>query len=207
MTLFDSPLVWILGLVALQRLAELALATFNTRRLLARGAREVGRGHYPLFVALHASWLVAIALIVPVDAQPNWWLIGVFVLLQLTRVWVIATLGPYWTTRVITLDDAPLVRRGPYRFVRHPNYWVVVGEIAVLPLAFGAWPIALIWSLLNAALLRHRIGVETAALADRERVKREAATKPLSERPEMSAPLHRTMPGPAAWRNGSGRAG
>ncbi|HEY2661401.1 MAG TPA: isoprenylcysteine carboxylmethyltransferase family protein [Caulobacteraceae bacterium] len=200
MTLLRSPLVWILGLVALQRLAELTLAAFNTRRLLAKGAREVGSGHYPLFVLLHASWLVAIALAVPIDAKPNWLVIGVFVLLQLTRIWVIAALGPYWTTRIITLDDAPLVRRGPYRFVRHPNYWVVVGEIAVLPLAFGAWPIALIWSLLNAGLLRHRIRVETLALSDRGPGVRQA--RPAIGHPGRSAPPHRTPGGPAAWRNG-----
>ena len=166
--LVHSPLVWILALVAAQRLAELALAASNTRRLLARGAREVGRAHYPLFVLLHASWLVAIALTTPLDRQPYWWLIGVFIVLQLLRVWVVATLGPYWTTRIITLDEAPIVRRGPFRFVRHPNYCVVVAEIAVLPLAFGNWPVALIWTILNALLLRHRIRVEMGALSDRE---------------------------------------
>ena len=167
MNLLRSPLFWILGLVAVQRLAELALARSNTRRLLARGAREVGRAHYPLFILLHGSWLVAIALTTPLMTQPNWVLVGLFVALQLMRVWVIATLGPYWTTRIITLDEAPLVRRGPFRFVRHPNYLTVVGEIAVLPLAFGNWPVALIWSGLNGLLLWHRIRVESAALAAR----------------------------------------
>ncbi|HLZ84727.1 MAG TPA: isoprenylcysteine carboxylmethyltransferase family protein [Caulobacteraceae bacterium] len=161
------PLVWILGLVVVQRLAELVLATRNTRRLLARGGREVGAGHYPLFILLHASWLIAIALATPPRTEPYWPLIGAFALLQLARVWVIATLGPYWTTRVITVDDAPVVRAGPYRLVRHPNYWVVTGEIAILPLAFHDWAIALVWSILNALLLRHRIRVETMALAPR----------------------------------------
>ncbi len=164
---FNTPLVWVLALVAAQRLAELVVASANTRRLLARGAREVGRRHYPLFVALHASWLVAIAVFTPPQARPIWPLIVVFAGLQLLRVWVIITLGPYWTTRVITLDGAPLVRGGPYRFVRHPNYWIVVGEIAVLPLAFSQPLIALVWSLLNAALLRHRLRVETGALEPR----------------------------------------
>lgn len=162
-----SWLYLILALVAVQRLAELALAQRNTRRLLARGAREVGRAHYPLFIALHASWLAAILLTVPAQREPNWPLIAVFIVLQALRVWVIATLGPYWTTRIITLDEAPLVARGPYRFVRHPNYWIVAGEIAVLPLAFGAWPVALIWSALNALLLRHRIHVENQVLRPR----------------------------------------
>ncbi len=167
-TLLHSPLVWILSLVAAQRLVELALAASNTRRLLARGAREVGRAHYPLFVLLHSSWLVAIALTTPIARQPYWPLIGVFVVLQLLRVWVVATLGPYWTTRIITLDEAPIVRGGPFRFVRHPNYCVVAAEIAVLPMAFGNWPVALTWTLLNALLLRHRIRVEMGALSDRE---------------------------------------
>jgi methyltransferase len=167
--LIVSPLVWILLLVALQRVGELVLANANTRRLLDRGAREVGRDHYWLFMVLHGSWLLAIALTTPIDRQPIWPLIGVFVLLQAARVWVIATLGPYWTTRIITLDEAPLVRRGPFRFVRHPNYCVVTAEIAVLPLAFWNWPVAIVWSLANAALLSHRIRVESAALADRAR--------------------------------------
>jgi methyltransferase len=163
------PLVWILGLVVIQRLVELVVAHRNTARLMARGAREVGAAHYPLFILLHASWLVAIALTTPLDRQPNWPLIGVFALLQGLRIWVVTTLGPYWTTRVITLDQAPLVRRGPFRFVRHPNYWVVCGEIAVLPLAFGDWQVALVWTLLNAMLLTHRIRVETEALSPRKR--------------------------------------
>ena len=167
-TLLHSPLLWTLSLVAAQRLVELVLAAANTRRLLARGAREVGRAHYPLFVLLHGSWLVAIAVTTPLDRQPYWPLIGVFIVLQLLRVWVVATLGPYWTTRIITLNEAPIVRRGPFRFVRHPNYCIVVAEIAVLPLAFGNWPVALIWTLLNALLLRHRIRVEMSALSPRE---------------------------------------
>ncbi len=162
-----TVLHWVLAFVVLQRLAELAWAARNTRRLLARGGREVGARHYPLFVLLHASWLVAIALTIPADTVPHWPLLGLFALLQLGRIWVIATLGSYWTTRIITLDDAPLVRCGPFRFLRHPNYWVVAGEIAVLPLAFGAWPVALIWSLLNALLLRHRIRIEDSTLQAR----------------------------------------
>ena len=161
------PLIWILGLVLLQRLGELVIARHNTRRLLSRGGREVGAAHYPLFILLHGSWLVAIAASVPIDHQPSWPLVAVYAALQACRAWVIATLGPYWTTRIITIDDAPLVTRGPFRFVRHPNYWVVCAEIAVLPLAFGDWPVALIWSGLNSLLLRHRIKVEDGVLRAR----------------------------------------
>jgi methyltransferase len=165
--LVARPVVWILALVAVQRLSELWLAESNTRRLLAAGAREVGARHYPLFVLLHASWLAAILVTTPWTRTPSWALIGLFALMQFARFWVVSTLGPYWTTRIITLDGAPLVQRGPFRWVRHPNYWVVSIEIATLPLAFGNWPVAVTWTILNALLLRHRIRVEEQALAER----------------------------------------
>lgn len=154
-------------LVAAQRLAELAYARRNESRLRARGAVESGARHYPLFILLHGTWLLAVFLLIPADRAPSWPLLAVFVLLQAARVWVVATLGPYWTTRVLSLRGAPLVRRGPYRWVRHPNYLVVAAEIAVLPLAFDAWAIAIVFSLANALLLRHRVGVEEGALAGR----------------------------------------
>ena len=165
-----SVLWTVLLLVALQRLAELVYARRNTRRLLAEGASEVGAAHYPLLVALHALWLLALAVTVPVDATANWALLGAFLGLQALRVWILMSLGRYWTTRIITLPQAPLVRRGPYRFLRHPNYLVVAGEILILPLAFGAWEIALGFSLANALLLAHRIRLENAVLAPRRAV-------------------------------------
>ena len=157
----------ILFLVAVQRLVEVVYAERNTRALLARGAVEVGRAHYPLIVVLHAAWLTAIVLLLPWNATIHWWALGLFIVLQLARVWVIATLGPYWTTRIITLDAAPLVAKGPYRFVRHPNYLVVAGEIAALPLAFGETGVAIVFTLLNAAMLAWRIRQEDQALAAR----------------------------------------
>jgi methyltransferase len=163
--------LWIvLALVALQRGIELVYASRNTRRLLEAGGTEIGARHYPLFVLLHASWLVAMAVFIPPQSPPNWWLLGLFAVLQALRVWVVRTLGPYWTTRIITVPNAPLVRNGPYRFFRHPNYLVVVGEIAVLPLAFGAVWIALVFSVLNAALLVLRTRIEERALAVRRGV-------------------------------------
>lgn len=153
----------ILSLVATQRLGELFLARRNTARLKARGAVETGAGHYPLIVLLHATWLAGL-FILAWDRPPNWLWIGVFVLLQLARAWVIASLGDRWTTRIITLPDAPLVARGPYRFLPHPNYVVVAAEIAVLPLAFGLVTYALVFSLLNAAVLTVRIRAESRAL-------------------------------------------
>ncbi|HEX3757011.1 MAG TPA: isoprenylcysteine carboxylmethyltransferase family protein [Rhizomicrobium sp.] len=157
----------IILLVALQRLVEVRYAERNTAALRARGAREVGARHYPLIVALHASWLVAIVALLSTPAVIHWWLLGVFILLQLVRIWVIAALGPYWTTRIIMLPDAPLVKRGPYRFVNHPNYIVVTCEIAVLPLVFGEMGVAIVFSLLNAAILAWRIRQEETTLNPR----------------------------------------
>ncbi len=162
-----SALYVILALVACQRLAELVHARRNTRRLLARGGVEVGAGHYPLMVALHAGWLLAMALLIAPKTPPSVPLLTLYGLLQLARLWVQATLGRYWTTRIVIVADAPLIQGGPYRFLRHPNYAVVVAEVAVLPLVFGAWEIAALFSALNLALLRHRIHIEEAALAPR----------------------------------------
>jgi methyltransferase len=153
----------ILALVTLQRLGELWLSNRNTRRLLAQGAREYGAAHYPLIVALHALWLIALWWLAPSRGVDGFWL-GLFVLLEIARIWVVATLGSRWTTRIIVLPQAPLVRRGPYRIVNHPNYLVVIGEIAVFPLVFGLWQVALIFSLLNAAILAVRIREENRAL-------------------------------------------
>ncbi len=152
-------------LVALQRLAELVYARRNARRLLAAGGVEHGAGHYPLFVALHGAWLAALFVLVPVQAPADWALLGLYGLLQLGRLWVIASLGRCWTTRVIVVPGAPLIMRGPYRFIRHPNYLIVALEIPVLPLAFGAWQIALAFGLANLALLAQRMRIEERALA------------------------------------------
>jgi len=109
----------------------------------------------------------AVTVLLPQDVRINFILLSVFVVLQALRIWVLATLGPYWTTRIITLDGAPLVRRGPYRFLRHPNYAVVTGEIAVLPLMFGEIWVAVVFTILNAAALTLRIRRENEALAMR----------------------------------------
>ena len=153
--------VVILALVTLQRLGELWLSNRNTRRLLAKGAREHSPGHYPLIVAVHALWLVALWFLAPSRPIDGFWL-AMFVLIEVARIWVLASLGSRWTTRIIVLNE-PLVRRGPYRFINHPNYAVVVAEIAVLPLVFGLWQVALVFTLLNAAILMIRIRAENAA--------------------------------------------
>lgn len=158
---------WILGLVAAQRLGELVLARRNTAALMARGAVEIGAGHYPLIVALHAAWLAAIVWFLPSPPTVNFWLLGLYLVVEGLRVWTLATLGPYWTTRIITLPGAPLVRRGPYRYLRHPNYVVVVLEIALLPLVFGEVAVAIVFSTLNAAALAWRIRQEETGLVGR----------------------------------------
>ncbi len=157
----------LIGWLVVQRLGELAYARANTRRLLARGAQEIGAGHYPLFVALHSSWLIAMAVLTAPSPPVPWLLLGAFVLVQAARVWVIATLGPYWTTRIITVPDAPLVARGPFRFVRHPNYLVVAIEIPLVPLILGLEWVALVFGAANLALLAYRIRVEDGALQPR----------------------------------------
>jgi methyltransferase len=158
----------ILALVTLQRIGELWLSNRNTRRLLAKGAREHAPGHYPLIVGLHTAWLAALWWLAPLRPIDGFWLAW-FILAELARVWTLASLGGRWTTRIIVLPDAPLVRRGPYRFVNHPNYLVVIAEIAVLPLVFGLWKVALIFSILNAAVLTIRVREENRALAEAQR--------------------------------------
>jgi methyltransferase len=157
----------ILLFVTAQRLGELVLARRNTSWLLARGGREVGASHYPLIVAMHATWLVGLWYFAvvrgPADVSLAW--LALFAILQLARVWVIASLGRRWTTRIIVLPGAPLLTRGPYRYVSHPNYWVVAGEILVLPLVFGLAGFGLVFSGLNAAMMWVRIRSEAAALA------------------------------------------
>ena len=165
-----SPVLVAVALVAAERLGELALSSRNARALMRRGAVEHGSAHYPLIVTLHVLWLGALLWLVPWDAQPNWWLASIYIALQIVRGWAIWSLGPYWTTRIITLPDAPLVRSGPYRFLRHPIYAVVVCEIALLPLAFGAWRLALAASAVNAALLAWRITSEERAIAPRRNI-------------------------------------
>ena len=157
----------IVGFVALERIAELVYANRNTRTLIREGAYEIGRSHYKLIVLLHVSWLIAIYVLADKSAPPVWAWIAVFALLQAARYWVLATLGRYWTTRIIAVPNAPVVTRGPYRFLRHPNYAVVAAEIAVLPLAFREVTVAAVFSLLNGALLWWRIRIENAALAAR----------------------------------------
>ncbi len=157
------PHIAILGFVTAQRLVELPIAKANTKRLLAAGGYEVAPGHYPLILAVHAVWLAALwwlALGRPINLV----LVGLFALVEVLRVWVLQSLGDRWTTRIIVVPRERLVARGPYRWISHPNYAVVCAEIALLPLVFGLWQVAILFSLLNAAVLTIRIRAENQAL-------------------------------------------
>lgn len=155
--------ILVLGLVTAQRLGELLVARGNTRRLLSEGGEERGAEHYPLMVGLHTAWLLGL-----------WWFawhrpaslpwLAAYLVLEGLRVWVLASIGPRWTTRIIVVPGEALVRKGPYRFFSHPNYAVVVGEIAVLPLVFGLPAYAVAFTVLNALMLWLRIRTENAAL-------------------------------------------
>ena len=155
--------VVILALVTAERIAELFLSRRNTERLLARGAREHAPGHYPLIVAVHVAWLAVLWWLAPKQPVAAMWL-ALYLLVELGRAWALMTLGQRWTTRIIVLPGEPLVRSGPYRFVDHPNYWVVIAEIAILPLVFGLWGVALLFTVLNAAVLAIRMREENRAL-------------------------------------------
>ena len=169
MTLLEWPF-WaqiLFAYVVIQRLGELAYADANTRRLLAEGGREYGAKHYPLFIVLHGGWLISIALFAKPTDAPNLLLLNAFIATQTFRFWTLASIGRWWTTRIISAPHFPKVKRGPYRYIKHPNYALVVVEIALLPLLLGAPAMALTFSILNAALLAWRLIIESAVLAER----------------------------------------
>lgn len=152
--------------VAAERLLELGYAGRNYRRLMARGGREAGAGHYPLFILLHGGWLLTLAALTNPETTVNWSWIGLSIVLQAFRIWVLASLGPYWTTRIVTVPGAAPVTAGPYRFLRHPNYLIVALEIPALPFAFGLPAVALAFGAANLLLLAYRVRIEDAARAE-----------------------------------------
>lgn len=155
--------ILILGYVTLERLAELVWAERNTRRLMARGAVETGAEHYPIIVGLHAAWLAGLWWWGLHRSVDHGWL-AVYALLEVGRFWTLFSLGERWTTRIIVPPGEPLVRRGPYRFFPHPNYAIVAGEIAVLPIVFHLPAYAALFTALNASILWVRISAESQAL-------------------------------------------
>ena len=163
-------LAFAVALVAAQRLFELVLARRNERRARARGAVERGQGHYPLIVALHSLWLVSTLVegFLRGPVFPAFWPVplALFLLVQPLRYWAIFSLGESWNTKILVAPGAKPVRRGPYRYLNHPNYVVVVVEILAFPSIFGAWITALVFTALNAALLSVRIRAENRALSE-----------------------------------------
>ncbi|MGA9007469.1 MAG: isoprenylcysteine carboxylmethyltransferase family protein [Xanthobacteraceae bacterium] len=157
---------WILlAYVTVQRVAELRWAKQNEARLLAAGGVEYGQSHLPLMQLLHTAWLLGMwALACDHAVEPVF--LALFILLQIGRFWVLATLGRRWTIRVIAVAGEKPVASGPYRFIRHPNYAIVIGEIAVVPLALDLPIYALAFSVLNAIVLSIRIPQENGALAE-----------------------------------------
>lgn len=152
-----------LGFIVIQRLSELVIAKRNTANLLAKGAYEVGASHYPVMVAMHSAW-IACLLIFGYDETIAYGWFAVFAVLQVFRVWILGSLGSRWTTRIIILEE-PLIVRGPFKYFSHPNYMLVVAEIIVAPMVLGLVWVAVVFTVLNAAMLWVRIGVEHKALA------------------------------------------
>jgi len=161
----------LVALVALQRLAELALARANVRRMKARGGREVAASHYPFMVALHAAFLVAAPAevvflqrpFVPALALGS---VALLLAAEALRVWMLRTLGDRWSTRVVVVPGEPRVTAGPYRVLRHPNYLVVAIELLALPLVHTAYVTAIVFTVLNAILMAVRIPAEERALEE-----------------------------------------
>ncbi|WP_417623104.1 isoprenylcysteine carboxyl methyltransferase family protein [Parasphingorhabdus sp.] len=166
-TTSPTLVTWLLLYLVVQRLGELVHANRNTKRLLGQGGKEHGADHYHYFIFLHSSWIAIIALLVnpQYDILPV--LLALFIGTQLLRVWTLASIGRWWTTRIISAPHFDRVRRGPYKYISHPNYLVVVLEIAIVPLMLGLPWVALVYSVLNAVLLRHRISVENEVLDER----------------------------------------
>lgn len=157
-------------LVLLQRGVEELYSTRNTLRLLKVGAIEVAPNYYRLIVVAHLSWLAAVFFLLPADAPVLLLPLGIYLALQPVRYWVIATLGSYWTHRIVTLERTPLVRSGPYRYLAHPNYAITITEIVLLPMIFGGWVLGVTIGALYAPILYYKIILEDRALAPRRSI-------------------------------------
>ena len=174
--LIGAPQIAALLVLGQRGLEELYSAR-NTRRLLAAGASEAGRTYYPVVAATHLAWIASLGFLIPPTAPVVWPLIAYYLSLQIVRYWVIASLGRFWTHRILTLPGAPVARSGPYRYLPHPNYALTIVETFVLPLAFGALALATIMTALWWVVLGVKIRLEDEALAPRRIAQRSAATK------------------------------
>ena len=160
---------FILVFVIIQRFVELRIAKRNEKIMLERGAYEVGATHYPWMIFLHVSFFVSLLIEVFFFKSlliPHFSWLMVFVLLQFLRIWCLVSLGVFWNTKILILPGANVVIKGPYAYIRHPNYAVVCLEILVLPFMFGAYVTAIIFSILNVIMLSVRIPLEEKALKE-----------------------------------------
>ena len=156
-------------IILIQRGAEELYSARNTQALIAAGAREAGRSYYPVVATTHLAWIASLFFLIPATATTSYRLAVVYIALQVVRYWVIATLGRFWTHRIFTLDNAPVVRRGPYRYVRHPNYAVTIAETFLLPMVFDALALGMIMGAVWTAVLAYKIKLEDEALSARRR--------------------------------------
>lgn len=157
--------------ILIQRGAEELYSAHNTRALLAAGAKEAGRSYYPVVATTHLAWIASLFFLIPATATASHMLATTYIALQGVRYWVIATLGRFWTHRIFTLDDAPIVRRGPYRYLSHPNYAVTIAETFLLPAVFGALALGIIMGAVWTAVLAYKIELEDQALLSRRSVR------------------------------------
>ncbi|MFJ9908834.1 isoprenylcysteine carboxyl methyltransferase family protein [Streptomyces sp. NPDC101152] len=169
LTVFPFWLLMLMPLMTAERLLEVVVARRNTRWAMARGGVEFGRGHYPVMVVLHVAFLAGIVVEIAVTSRSfvpalTWTALAMVVLANLVRLWCVRALGPQWNTRVIIVPGLPLITHGPYRWLRHPNYVIVMTEGIALPLVYGAWTTALLFTVANAALLAVRLRAENSAL-------------------------------------------
>lgn len=164
-------------LVLAQRGLEELYSARNTRALLAASGREVGSAYYPVVAATHLAWIASLFFLIPPHAPILWPLVAYYLALQVVRYWVIGSLDRFWTHRIITLPEAPLMARGPYRYLRHPNYAVTIVETLVLPWAFGALALGLIMAPLWWTVLAYKMRLEDEALGSRRISQRSTARK------------------------------
>lgn len=157
-----------IAVIVMQRLIEVRIAKQNERWMKAQGGVEVGKDHYPWMVALHIAFFISLIIEVTITSVSLRLVsiisFGIVLIAQAIRIWALSSLGRYWNTKIIVLPEAPVVEKGPYRFLRHPNYTVVILEIAFIPLMFQAYWTAIVFSILNAWMLSVRIKVEEGAL-------------------------------------------
>lgn len=155
-----------ISFVILLRISELILARRNQKWLLQNGAKEFGKEHYPFIVALHVSFFISLLVEYSLKGSVSWSpiLITFYFLLIAFKGWVIFSLGKFWNTRIFRIPELPLIKKGPYKYIRHPNYIVVVAELLIIPLVFDLYFTAILFTILNAIMLSVRIKAEEKAI-------------------------------------------